>query len=60
MDKAPKYLIIPVDMDGNERPDKQSYPRWLSTMYQENCSERHQNKQPIYFNEEEYEKPNCR
>ena len=58
MDKDPEYLIIPVDMDGNERPDKISYPNWLSTMYQENCTERHQSNQPIYFNAEEYEKKN--
>ena len=57
-DKDPEYLIIPVDMDGNERPDKQSYPLWLSQMYQENCTERHQINQPIYFNVEAYEQKN--
>ena len=56
--KDPEYLIIPVDMEGNERPDKQSYPYWLTWMYQENCTERHQDKRPIYFNAEEYEKNN--
>ena len=57
-DKDLEYLIIPVDMEGNERPDKQSYPYWLTWMYQENCTERHQNNQPVYFNTEEYEKKN--
>ena len=57
-DKDPEYLIIPIDMDGNERPDKQSYPLWLSQMYQENCIERHQNNQYIEISAEEYEKSN--